>query len=141
MQSRSGNWIMALGGLLAFSGVCFLPAAFGDHADPSMLGAGASIFALGALTISFGIYLKAQALRTQAANSKSDQDAAQSRPPKVACELCRTEAPVIQCKVHRFHMCAKCLANHYDFRSCVYAPITRSSLAAQGSKAMSAKAR
>jgi len=33
--------------------------------------------------------------------------------------------PVIHCKVHQVHMCAECLGQHYDFRTCSYVPSTR----------------
>ncbi len=120
-MGKTSGWLVIAGCFLMVLGICFLPAAFGEHSDPSVLGAGLCIFALGALTSAAGIYLKARALQNLAASAPKPQ-------PKRArggCDLCATEDPVIHCRVHHLHVCAKCVAGHYDFRSCAYVPSTR----------------
>jgi hypothetical protein len=139
MTSRAGNWMIAVGVVVALVGLCLLPAALGEHAESSLLGLGAAVFSLGALAISAGIYLKAQALRPQAASEKPTQGENANRRPRGACDLCRQEAPVVHCKVHQFHLCAACLAEHYDFRACVYVPSTRRT-ESKPSKSLTAKA-
>jgi len=49
-------------------GLCFLPAAFGQHPDVSILQAGICLFTLGALIAAIGTYLKARALQSSAAS-------------------------------------------------------------------------
>ena len=140
MPSRISNWLIALGVLGAFSGICFLPAALGEHGDSSLLGLGASIFGLGALLIAAGMYLKAQALQATAGGAPAKENAGPEKRPRGACDLCHKDTPVVHCKVHQFHLCGKCLAEHYDFRACVYVPSTRR-VEAKGGKAMAARAR
>jgi hypothetical protein len=120
MGKASGLLVIG-GSLLMFLGLCFLPAAFGEHSDPSMLAAGLSIFSFGSLMLSGGIYMKARALQAVPA-------AAAKLPPKKSrggCEICGLETPVIHCRVHGVHLCGDCLSTHYDFRSCAYGPSTR----------------
>jgi hypothetical protein len=139
MSSRSSSWMIATGALLLFVGVCVLAAALGKNADPDQLLAGAGAFSVGALTVAAGIYLKARVLQAgaPAAAAKEPNTGKRSRG---GCELCATEAPVIQCKVHQLHLCGACLAQHYDFRSCAYVPSTRAG-SNKPPKGMAAKAR
>jgi hypothetical protein len=139
MSSRSGNWMVAAGALFLFLGLCVLAAALGKNADPDQLIAGAGSFSVGALTVAAGIYLKARTLQSGAASPASVKEPASKR-SRGGCELCATEAPVIQCKVHQLHLCGNCLAQHYDFRSCAYVPSTRAGDKKAG-KGMAAKAR
>ncbi len=137
MQARTGNWMMAIGAIIAIIGLSVMPAGFGPNsADRNLLGAGATVFSLGAILIALGIYLKALNLKITP-RQKPLETSTPSRPLRGACDRCQIEMPVIQCKVHQQHLCGKCLAEHYDFRSCVYAPSSRR-LAA---KAMAARAR
>ncbi len=130
--------MIAAGAVLLFVGLCTLAAAFGKTADPDQLVAGAGFFSMGALTIAAGIYLKARALQSNPAAATSAKEAPNRR-SRGGCELCGTETPVIQCKVHQLHLCGTCLAQHYDFRSCAYVPSTRG--ASKNSKGLAAKAR
>jgi hypothetical protein len=140
MSSRSGSWMVAAGAVLLFVGLCTLAAAFGKTADPDQLVAGAGFFSVGALTVAAGIYLKARALQSDPASLAAAKETANSgRRSRGGCELCATEAPVIQCKVHQLHLCGTCLALHYDFRSCAYVPSTRG--ANKPGKGLAAKAR
>jgi hypothetical protein len=125
------------GALLLFVGLCVLAAGLGRNADPDQLIAGAGCFSMGALMIAAGIYLKARALQSGAPAPKEQANPKRSRG---GCELCATEQPVIQCKVHQLHLCGTCLAQHYDFRSCAYVPSTRAGSNKAG-KGMAAKAR
>ena len=139
MSSRSGNWMVAAGASFLFLGFCVLAAGLGKNADPDQLIAGAGCFSVGALTVAAGIYLKARALQSRPSSPASVKEPANKR-SRGGCELCATEAPVIQCKVHQLHLCGSCLAQHYDFRSCAYVPSTRAADKKAG-KGMAAKAR
>lgn len=138
MVSRTGNWMLAAGGFLAFLGLCALPGAFGQNGDHTLLGLGTALFGLGALTMAAGFYFKANALKGPGSKKSSQDSAASARPIRGGCDRCQVEAPVIHCKVHQQHLCGSCLAEHYEFRSCVYVPSTRRTAAV---KAMAAKAR
>jgi hypothetical protein len=133
--------MIGLGAVAAFVGLCFFPAALSDH-DNSVLGLGAAVFGFGSLLMAAGLYLKAQATQLPAAPAHlgKETSTADKKLPRGGCDLCRKENPVIHCKVHQFHLCGKCLAEHYDFRSCVYVPSTRR-LESKNTKSMSARAR
>jgi hypothetical protein len=101
---------------------------------------GAALLGTGALAGAAGIYLKALVLGSKALlNAPAPEAANLNRHPRGACDLCRKETPVVHCKVHQFHLCASCLAEHYDFRACVYVPSTRR-VESKGGRNMSAKA-
>jgi hypothetical protein len=137
MQSRTGNWMIAIGAIVAVIGLSVMPAGFGQNSpDRNLLGLGATIFSMGTVFIAMGIYLKALSLKTPS-GQKSAVPSNPGRPIRGACDRCQIEMPVIQCKVHQQHLCGKCLSEHYDFRACVYAPSTRRLTA----KAMAARAR
>src|SRR5919198_176186 len=113
MPSKLANWIIAAGVLIMFLGLCTLPAAFGEHAETNVLGITGSLFAMGALFAASGVYLKTRALQ-----SKSGEKTAEPpRKHKGNCDLCHGDVAVIHCKVHQLHMCATCMAQHYDFRT------------------------
>jgi hypothetical protein len=145
MSSRAGTWMIALGALGGFAGLCVLPAALGEQGEGNLLSVGLCLFSLGALAVATGIYLKAQVLQSSP-QSKTGSGAPQGAPAnpgrkvRGGCELCGTEAPVVQCKVHQLHLCGTCLAAHYDSRSCAYVPTTRRPVNKAG-KGMAAKAR
>lgn len=103
-------------------GLCFLPAALGNHPDPAILGGGVCLFSLGALMAASGTYLKAVALPGGAPAAAAKAPLKRSRG---GCDLCGTESPVVNCRVHQVHLCGDCVGKHYDFRSCVYVPSTR----------------
>jgi hypothetical protein len=133
MGQKVSSGAIGLGCLMMFVGLCFLPAALGSHPEPAILGAGTSLFAMGALMIASGIYLKARVLQA----SGPVEPKAPTKRSRGGCDLCGTEAPVVNCRVHQMHLCGECLGQHYDFRSCVYVPSTRRPAAA---KARAAKA-
>src|SRR5262249_29180046 len=135
---KTANWIIAGGVLLMFVGLCFLPGAVGEHPDADMLELGACQFSLGALIVAVGIYAKARAV--QAAIASGDQLPNSNQRGRGGCDLCGTEAPVVQCKVHQFHLCGSCLAQHYDVRSCAYVPTSRT-VSNKAIKAMAASSR
>lgn len=136
MSSKISVWMIAVGTLVALTGLCFFPAALTGSGDHSLLGFGTSVFAFGTLIISAGIYLKANALRSLP-NGKEKTET-QERSARGACDRCKSDTPAIQCKVHQTHLCPSCLAEHYDFRSCVYVPSTRRNTNA---KSVAARAR
>ena len=125
-MSQTGNWLIALGAVGAFIGIIMLPAALGEHPDTSLLVLGACGVSLGSMTAASGVYLKARAIQSSA---DSGGAAAESRNAtkrvRGGCDVCHGDMPVIHCKVHQVHLCPDCLAQHYDFRICSYAPSNR----------------
>jgi hypothetical protein len=132
--------MLAAGSLLLFVGLCVLASGLGKNGDPDLLIAGAGCFSIGSLMAAAGIYLKARVLQAGAPAGSAGKEPAAPKRSRGGCELCATEAPVIQCKVHQLHLCGNCLAQHYDFRSCAYVPSTRAGGNKQG-KGLAAKAR
>jgi hypothetical protein len=127
MSSRIGSWIIGLGGIVLFAGLCVLPSAFGQTPDPSLLPVGAALFSLGAVSIAAGIYMKARAL--QASNPAHVAQAPSiARKTRSGCDLCGIESPAVFCKTHQLHLCGSCLDQHYDVRSCIYVPTPRKAL-------------
>jgi hypothetical protein len=126
MSSKTANWIIAAGALMMIVGLCFLPSALGERPDADMLEIGACQFSLGALVVATGIYAKARALQLAIASGepRKEPEASKQR-VRGGCDLCGSEAPAVQCKVHQLHLCGTCLAQHYDVRSCSYVPTTR----------------
>jgi hypothetical protein len=140
MSSKTANWIIAAGAVLMFIGLCFLPAALGEHPDADLLEIGACQFCLGALIVAAGIYAKARVVQSAIASGTLRKESAPSNPRvRGGCDLCGSEAPVVQCKVHQLHLCGGCLAQHYDVRSCAYVPTTRTATNKSG-KTLAAKA-
>jgi len=131
MPTKSGNWMMAVGAVIVFMGLCFLPAAFGNDSDRTILGAGFVVMSLGLLTISAGFYVKARNLEGAAQPASGPANTKRNR-AKAICDQCAQDEPVIQCRVHQLHLCADCLGKHYDFRSCAYVPSTRRGVTAKG---------
>ena len=121
MTGKVSTWLIAIGAMTILVGLCCLPAAFGQHPDPSLLGMGGAIFGMGALLLAGGLYFKAQMLEVNG-SAKETAPAARNRG---GCELCGSDVPVIHCRVHQLHMCSTCLAQHFDPRSCSYVPPTR----------------
>lgn len=139
MTSRAGNWIIAAGALAVFCGICTLPAALGEHRDVALLGLGVCFLSVGSFLAASGIYWKARVLQSKIAAGITDGESkTPSRRVRGGCELCASETPVIQCRVHQLQLCPTCLAEHYDSRSCAYVPTTRK-LANKSGKGMAAK--
>jgi len=135
MSSKTATWIIVAGALMMLIGLCFLPGALGGHPDPDMLEFGACQFSLGALVVAAGIYTKARALQAAIASGEPRKESAPSNQRvRGGCDLCGSEAPVVQCKVHQLHLCGTCLAQHYDVRSCAYVPTTRTATNKAGRK-------
>jgi len=122
MTSRVGNWLIAIGAITLFLGLCCLPAAVGEPADPGLLAVGATLFAVGSLVCASGIYAKARILQWQ---GQAYQAEMANRRSRGGCELCSSDVPVIQCRVHQLQLCATCLAEHFDPRSCSFIPPAR----------------
>ena len=141
MSSKTANWIIAVGAFLMFIGLCFLPEALGEHPDADMLEIGACQFSLGAIVVATGIYAKARIVQWAIASGALPREAVVSNQRvRGGCDLCGTEAPVVQCKVHQLHLCGTCLAQHYDVRSCAFVPTTRT-VPSRSGRAMAASAR
>lgn len=135
MSSKTSTWIIAAGVLMMFIGLCFLPGAFSGHPDADMLEIGACQFSLGALVVGTGIYAKARLLQLAIASGEPRKESASpSQRVRGGCDLCGSEAPVVQCRVHQLHLCGACLAQHYDVRSCAYVPTTRTASHKNGRK-------
>ncbi len=137
MASRAGNWMIAVGAIGALLGICLFPAAMGEHLDAALLALGACALSLGSITASLGFYLKARNLEAKAGPGAEPKSA--PRRARGGCDVCG-DTPVVNCKVHQVHLCADCLGQHYDFRSCAYVPSTRRQGGRTG-KSMVAKAR
>src|SRR5713101_6974645 len=120
MGQKASSLVVVAGCFLMLTGLCFLPAA---------LGADVCLFALGALVAAGGLYLKASALQAGAAAGPAKS---QSKRVRGGCDLCGTDSPVVNCRVHQLHLCGGCVGEHYDFRSCVYVPSTRRTAPAKG---------
>jgi hypothetical protein len=120
MGQKLGSVALISGCFMMLLGLSFIPAALAQHQDETILGAGMCAFAFGALLASAGFYVKTRALQSSSSPGTKPQ-------PKIrgGCDLCGTEVPAIHCRVHHLHICGNCLAQHYDFRSCVYVPSTR----------------
>jgi hypothetical protein len=128
-----GNGLIVVGALGACIGLIMLPAALGEHPDTSLLILGACGVSLGSLVAASGIYLKARTVQIPAgAPGASGESKNSTRRVRGGCDVCHGDQPVIHCKVHQVHMCADCLARHYDFRTCSYVPSTRRATAKSG---------
>jgi len=125
MSSKAANWIIAAGAVFMAIGLCFLPAALGERPDADLLEVGACLFSLGALIIAAGMYTKARMVQMEIASGEPRKGPTSNQRVRGGCDLCGTEAPVVQCKVHQLHLCGSCLTQHYDVRSCAYVPTTR----------------
>jgi hypothetical protein len=121
MALKFGSWMIAVGCFFAFAGLCFLPAAFATPRDPALLGAGATILSLGMVLAAAGFYMKARYW--------AEADPSHARPSSKAkrriCNQCGSTESAVECRVHHLHLCADCLAKHYDFKSCAYVPSQR----------------
>jgi hypothetical protein len=140
MSSRAGSWIVALGALVLLLGLMVLGVSLGKSGDQDELPVGAGLFSLGALAVAGGLYFKARALQGAIVPEAPRKEPVNTARPRGGCELCGIEVPVVQCKTHQLQVCGGCLHQHYDIRSCIYVPSTRTVIAKSG-KALSAKAR
>ena len=137
MSSRTGNLMIAVGALALIMGLIALPAALGEHVETSLLTLGACGISIGSMIIAAGVYLKSRLVLTQNGSKPFAGESKQSSSRRVrgGCDVCHGDLPVIHCKVHQVHLCADCLARHYDFRSCTYVPSPRGA-SAKNAKAM-----
>lgn len=122
MNLQAGNWMIGMGTAGMLLGLCFIPAVVMDRSDTSLLALGACAFSLGTLMVATGIYVKARMLQ---AGLVPAPHAPSPKKVKGGCDLCHGDVPIIQCRVHQLHLCAACLGEHYDYRSCAYTPSTR----------------
>jgi hypothetical protein len=120
MSTRVGNWIIVLGAVGMVVGLICMPAGFGKQGDVTALSLGACLFSMGALLVAAGMYFKSKAIAVA-----SGQTTRSPQRTRGGCDICRGDVPIIDCKVHRVHLCAACLGDHYDFRTCAYVPSTR----------------
>jgi hypothetical protein len=124
MATNIGTWLIAMGGCIAFLGLCALPAAFGENPDKTLVSVGMTILSTGMMLIAGGFYLKSRNFGYWASGRT---DSSNKRVRKATCDACGKNEPVIQCRVHQVHLCGDCVGKHYDFRSCAYVPSTRRS--------------
>jgi len=139
MSSRAGNWIIATGAVVVLLGLLVLPAALGEHVETSLLILGACGVSAGSVIAALGIYFKARAGQPTDKAASPGESRNSARKVRGGCDICHGDMPVIHCKVHQVHLCADCLGQHYDLRSCTYVPSSRR-LANKAAKNM-AKAR
>lgn len=121
MASKIGSWIIGFGCLMAAAGLCFLPAAFGEHRDMAVFTAGAMVFSTGMVLAAAGFYVKAR-FWTEANQSKP---AVNTKGRRKVCNLCGENESAVECRVHHMNLCPDCLGKHYDFKTCAYVPSTR----------------
>lgn len=121
MALKIGSWLVGIGCCVVVAGLCFLSAAFGPHPDSSLLSAGAMLFSLGMVLAASGMYVKARHW-AELAPAMAGSDIKRGRR---LCELCGKQKAAIQCRVHQLQLCANCLEEHYDFRTCAYTPSAR----------------
>lgn len=111
---------------MLFLALCCIPGALRDRNDTDVLQIAVCLFSFGALILAAGIYVKAGALKTvPRPEEPKKEEQTPNRRIRGGCQLCATEAPVIECKIHQLHLCGNCLAQHYDVRSCIYVPTSR----------------
>jgi hypothetical protein len=132
MSSQTGNWMIAVGALGGFVGMLMLPAALGEHPDPSLLLLGACGVSLGSIIAASGIYLKAHAIQSPTGSGSAGESKNTKRRVRGGCDVCHGDLPVIRCKVHQVHLCPECLGRHYDARTCAYVPSTRTAKTSKG---------
>lgn len=125
-MAKTGTWLIAFGCLVALFGLTVLPAALGSGDNKTLLDISVLAISFAMTLIAGGLYMKARAFPSATAGDSGTA----KRGRKANCDACGKLEPVIQCRVHQQHLCADCLATHYDFRSCAYVPSTR-----RGSKA------
>jgi hypothetical protein len=125
MSSTTGTWMIAVGALGLVIGLVMLPAAFGDHPDTNLLVLGACCVSLGSMIAASGVYFKARVLQSNGSAGAPAEPKNSTRRVRGGCDVCHGDLPVIHCKVHQVHLCADCLGQHYDFRTCAYAPSNR----------------
>jgi hypothetical protein len=123
MGQKFGRFAFVAGCFLMLLGLSLVPAALAQHQDETILGAGICTFSFGAFAAAAGMYLKNRAFE----NLAFPGSGVQQPKSRGGCDMCKTDTPVIHCRVHHLHICGECLAKHYDFRSCVYIPSTRRS--------------
>jgi hypothetical protein len=123
MSTRLANLLIGLGAFGILVGLCLFPVAMGDHGDSSLLPMGACALSLGSLAVATGIYVKART--AQPAAETTAEHKAQPKRVRGGCDICHGDFPIIHCKVHQVHMCTDCMREHFDVRSCMYAPSTR----------------
>lgn len=121
-MAKLGTWLIVIGALFAVFGLTVLPAALTSGEDKTLLNISVLAVSFSMTTIAGGLYLKARAFPSTATGEAGN---ASKRARKASCDSCGKQEPVIQCRVHQLHLCADCLAKHYDFRSCAYIPSTR----------------
>jgi hypothetical protein len=128
--------MISLGGLAVLIGLAVGVSSMGERVETTLLSLGACVVSMGLLIAATGVFLKARLLQASAGETKPAQ-----RKGRGGCDVCGGLA-VVNCKVHQVHLCADCLGQHYDFRSCAYVPSTRRQGAKPGSeKSMAAKGR
>jgi len=133
MSSKTATAMIVMGAIGAFIGLLMLPAALGEHPDPSLLILGACGISLGSMTAAAGIYFKARALQSPTGSNRAPAEPkASARRVRGGCDICHGDLPVIHCKVHQVHLCTECLGQHYDPRTCSYVPSTRRTAAKAG---------
>ena len=137
MGQRVSSGAIISGCFLMLAGICFLPAALGSHPDAAILGAGVCLFAWGTLVAAGGLYVKARVIQ---AGCTAGPAKPQAKRVRGGCDLCGTDSPVVNCRVHQLHLCGNCVGEHYDFRSCVYVPSTRRPAPAKAPARFAAKA-
>src|SRR5258708_33857791 len=101
MGKKVSSWLIVFGCFLMVGGIGFLPAALGNHPDPTILDSGIFLFSLGALTVAGGIYVKAVALE---GNSVAEPAKPQASRSGGGGARCGPESRVVNCRAIQVHL-------------------------------------
>ena len=125
-MSQGWKWGIAVGALIAFVGLIFIPAALTSQSTgEDFLAAGLVIFAAGILIIGVSFYVHAKSLSSQTATDTSFSVSSGAKQRRLVCDVCHKGAAVIHCTMHKTVLCPACLSGHYESRGCVYVPTVR----------------
>jgi hypothetical protein len=119
-MAKIGTWLIVIGGFVGLLGLTILPSALGSGSDKALLNMAVLTLSFAMMLIAGGLYAKARTMPVAEVESSASK-----RGRKASCDACGKSEPVIQCRVHHQHLCADCLMDHYDFRSCAYVPSIR----------------
>jgi len=129
MPSRIANGLIAIGGLGIFMGFVVMLSGRAGHPDSAIVMMGACALSLGSLLAAGGMYVKAKSVQGTVSPRSSAVLKSQPRRIRGGCDICHGEIPIVHCRVHQVHMCTDCMDQHFDPRSCTYAPSTRRQVA------------
>lgn len=115
---------IALGSVLAVTGVVFFLALFGPGQSETIRSIGSACFALGVLIAAGGVYLQARQIQ-----SKFQTPTSKMKKTDRLCAVCNQEPALVFCRVHVLRLCLVCFEKHDDGSKCSYVPAKRATAA------------